>query len=670
MKRSKWHLPLLTVVATGSLVGVALVLAGPLDPPPGSVTPTYKTLSDVEPRIAIRQSMIPLNITDRGSYYLAENITFNAVSGNPITIQIGGGTRVTVSIDLNGFEIRQVGTPTNTQGIRIAGDDQGGSTIIRNGFITGFSRGIDHSAYGLIVENVGFGANNVGIYTGGGTTISKCSFHRGAYGVFVDNQTQAQTYQGGCIVSNCAAKLVTNGFYGGNGTTFTDCEVNDFFGRGFEVFANCTVRNCGAYGGSQGIVALTGNVITGNRISGHLAEGILITTGGTANRIESNTITGAGNAGQVGLRILGPRNTVRDNLVQGTPNNYDFAAGNQLDLVLTQIPESIDWPANVRLAGSLTGISGQNGITVASDNVAIDLNGHALIGVAGSGSGISPSGVRSGFSLRNGVVRGWGNGGVILFNGVTNAIANFNVTNVQAVSNIDEGFFVGNNGQMENCVGSNNTREGFIVLENVTVAGCTAAGNTLGGFIAKTACGFDRCIARSNGAGFSLAGSPGGRLTYTNCQAIGNAGDGITTADGCELTGCLVADNTGIGINLGSGNTVQSTTVRSNILGGIRVPSACRIVGNNISGNNAGAGNQDGVQVNGQRNLIEGNSFSFEDNGLNVLGTSNHIAKNTFSSANAFVASGNSYGPFINVVGVNDITGTAGSNHPQANFVY
>lgn len=48
---------LCTSIATLGLLGSAAMLtAGPLDPPAGPVAPTYKTLQEVEPRIALSQT--------------------------------------------------------------------------------------------------------------------------------------------------------------------------------------------------------------------------------------------------------------------------------------------------------------------------------------------------------------------------------------------------------------------------------------------------------------------------------------------------------------------------------------------------------------------------------------------------------------------------------------
>src|SRR5262245_49761975 len=77
-----------------------LGLAGDLIPPPGAVSPTMKTLTEVEPRIPINATNTPgdanslYRITQPGSYHLTGNIT-GAVGKHGIEIASGG-----VTIDL------------------------------------------------------------------------------------------------------------------------------------------------------------------------------------------------------------------------------------------------------------------------------------------------------------------------------------------------------------------------------------------------------------------------------------------------------------------------------------------------------------------------------------------------------------------------------------------
>jgi hypothetical protein len=84
-----------------ALFGVAgIAAAGSLEPPAGPPAPTMKTLSEVEPRIPIHQSDLPLAIMADGSYYLAENLSANQNGVDMITVFANY-----VSIDLNGFTI-------------------------------------------------------------------------------------------------------------------------------------------------------------------------------------------------------------------------------------------------------------------------------------------------------------------------------------------------------------------------------------------------------------------------------------------------------------------------------------------------------------------------------------------------------------------------------------
>ena len=96
---------LLTTASTCALVASAgLLVAGSLNPPAGPVAPTYKTLSEVEPRIAVGPGTTPgdaanlYRITQPGSYYLTANIITGPRTG--VWIDSSG-----VTLDLNGFEI-------------------------------------------------------------------------------------------------------------------------------------------------------------------------------------------------------------------------------------------------------------------------------------------------------------------------------------------------------------------------------------------------------------------------------------------------------------------------------------------------------------------------------------------------------------------------------------
>src|SRR5437868_7397499 len=93
-------------IAAFGIIAAGTALAGPLNPPAGPVTSSYKTLTEVEPRTAINAANTPgdsfsvFKITQPGSYYLTSG--FAGVTGKTGILIASGG----VTLDLNGFTIR------------------------------------------------------------------------------------------------------------------------------------------------------------------------------------------------------------------------------------------------------------------------------------------------------------------------------------------------------------------------------------------------------------------------------------------------------------------------------------------------------------------------------------------------------------------------------------
>src|SRR3954470_1382728 len=70
-------------------------------------------------------------------------------------------------------------------------------------------------------------------------------------------------------------------------------------------------------------------------------------------------------------------------------------------------------PGSYYLTGNITGAAGKHGIGIAASDVTLDLNGFALIsGGGGNRRGINVPAAQTNFSVRNGTVRGWTDGGV------------------------------------------------------------------------------------------------------------------------------------------------------------------------------------------------------------------------------------------------------------------
>ena len=80
--------------------------------------------------------------------------------------------------------------------------------------------------------------------------------------------------------------------------------------------------------------------------------------------------------------------------------------------VIAALPITITNSGSYYLTGSLTGVAAFNGITIAASDVALDLNGYALVGVPGSLTGILVPNAQTNLVVRNGVIRNWGGSGV------------------------------------------------------------------------------------------------------------------------------------------------------------------------------------------------------------------------------------------------------------------
>lgn len=157
--RSVW-LPAGVLCGVSMLAGVMMSTAGPLDPPGGSVAPTYKTLGEIEPRIPIGSATTPgdadslYRIPSSGSYYLTGNV-FGLGGKSGIEV-----TAVNVTIDLNGYRFE--GATTSLDGIAVASTANAGLTVT-NGVIRFWGGdGIDATGADYVrIENV-VASDNVG----------------------------------------------------------------------------------------------------------------------------------------------------------------------------------------------------------------------------------------------------------------------------------------------------------------------------------------------------------------------------------------------------------------------------------------------------------------------------------------------------------------------------
>ena len=539
--------------------------------PPGAPAPTMKTLDQVEARMDVQKlagdGSSQFLISQPGSYYLTANIT--GVSGkNGISINASN-----VTLDLNGFAL--IGVAGSLAGIR---NSTGLVNVaIANGAVRSWGgAGINLTAGGVtntgrlsalrVRENGG-----TGVSVGTGFTIDSCSSeNNGANGIvtFAHSTIQhcvarnnggngissSEGVISGCVINDNAG----SGISGSNGSIqISGCSLERNHVDGIVVGERSTVLQNTVFASTAVGISVTANCVVSDNfcVQANGAAGVGIRAEGSRNRITRNHLA----TNTVGLLIDTSGNVISDNTVQGGTDNYNIVAGNQFEILLCQIPESIDWPAHVKLAGTLTGSSGQNGITIASDDVTVDLGGHALVGVAGSLKGIVVSGFRSNFVVRNGTVRSWGGDGID-----ASASINGQFDRLQLSNNGGRGMNIGDRALVTDCAAKQNNGHGIFGGIINTVSRCEAALNSGFGISVSETCQIEKCNLNNNtGGGISVA---------NNCAVRENNCDFHTTATGILVTGSrnridgnhLTRNQTGITLTVSSAN---NTVIRNSASG-------------------------------------------------------------------------------------------------------
>ncbi len=373
------HILLASLALSASLITSAALLAprvtaGPLSPPVGPVASTYKTLAEVEPRIAINATNTPgdpigdpspslFKITQPGSYYLTGNVT-GVIGKHGIEIASGG-----VTIDLGGFDLSGVAGMGSFSGIVLTVISAPNITI-KNGSVrdwgnNGIALNLSLSSNALVSDvhasgNVGNGIQstlpgtvlsrctasgngNIGLYAGVGSTMSNCTAsgngNGGLYasgGSAVSNCSASNNVGTGITVgisssvSDCAA--LSNDAYGisaQTGSTITRCSCETNILDGINTGICTTVSECSVYSNDgDGISVGDGSSVLRctTRLNGN--DGIRI-GGGCAIRENQCTADGRGAAGGAGIHATGADNRIDGNNCSGADRGIDIdAAGN------------------------------------------------------------------------------------------------------------------------------------------------------------------------------------------------------------------------------------------------------------------------------------------------------------------------------------------------------
>lgn len=352
------------------------VSAGPLNPPTGPIESTGKTLTEVEPRIAINDDNTPGDssgryaITQPGSYYLTSDV-MGASGRSGIVIRASN-----VTIDLNGYSL--IGVPGAGTGIITASGAPRNNYTIRNGSVIGWPSGGINILFGFgnsigsllenlnVISNGGIGIRGnacsivrgcvvtgnggTGIIVGADSSVSRCSVRNNTgSGILVSDNSLIRDcvatnnpgsggngISGGfnCVISNCAARQCGSPGNAGISAltgTIQDCTATENIGNGLTVVLG-TIRSCFARSnGGSGIIIGEGASAIGCSVRQNAAHGILAQDGALLleNCCEGNGTGASGTAG-AGIRMLGARGRIEGNnvssngrgiLVEGT-NNY------------------------------------------------------------------------------------------------------------------------------------------------------------------------------------------------------------------------------------------------------------------------------------------------------------------------------------------------------------
>ena len=206
---------------------------------------------------------------------------------------------------------------------------------------------------------------------------------------------------------------------------------------------------------------------------------------------------------------------------------------------------TISSPGKYCLVENVTHTSANTAITIAADNVTLDLGGHTIDGENTATNGILINNTRENITIQNGTVTSCTSTGIFIENTTRLCIAN--ITSVDSllgifidictnvfiknciIKNNSSGVIIRTvtNGTIKKCISQNNNAAGFYInaCNNTIILNCKAINNSTNGFLLRfssdnvTIC---RCLAvNNNNNGFAISEST--NTSLINNKSIGNA---------------------------------------------------------------------------------------------------------------------------------------------------
>jgi parallel beta-helix repeat protein len=206
-------------------------------------------------------------------------------------------------------------------------------------------------------------------------------------------------------------------------------------------------------------------------------------------------------------------------------------------------------PGSYYLTGNITGEPGKSGTEIAADNVTLDLNGFALIGVPDSLDGIAVPSYQISLAVRNGTVRDWAGSGVSMRNAKNSLLED-----LRAYRNVLAGMYIGDGGVIQGCTAQENGGDGIRTVSSSSVSNCTAYENTGHGIFGEWGITVRGCAAQFN-SGFGIFAGMGS--TVCDCACFGNGNTGIDVDEMSTVANCTASQNQNDGISAYTGSTVS-----------------------------------------------------------------------------------------------------------------
>jgi hypothetical protein len=299
--------------------------AGDLNPPAGPITSTMKTLTEVEPRIAINTTNTPgdasstFRITQPGSYYLIGNITGEA---GKVGIRIETSN---VTIDLSGYAM--IGVVGSSHGITSNGAVLS-NIRVTNGVIRSWGgRGfLLNTVSDSMYDHLRFSGNCTNIptqslYVGNTSIITDC--------VFENNFGNAISADSRCVITRCSINGSTGvGLTASGGCLISECTIAGGGSNGIEAGGECRIERC-VLSNNAGIAISAGSAceVRDNSIFGISAVasiGAILVNGNCL--VRDNFCRSAG----YGIRTIAAGNTIIQNHFSAHTNVYILTANNHV----------------------------------------------------------------------------------------------------------------------------------------------------------------------------------------------------------------------------------------------------------------------------------------------------------------------------------------------------